>query len=185
MQADRLSAVDPTRARISQQVLFDLGGQRWAWYLRVHHLAADGYGMALFSDRVCALYSGRAGEPLPGLAGVLADDAAYRADARRGLAGQWWREQLQGAPAGVGLAAARCRVPRAAAAGFGALAATLAGCAGRAVGRVPAADERGRRSGGGRALHGAARQRIGARAGDGDERAAAACRGGRGQCRGV
>ncbi|WP_414554079.1 amino acid adenylation domain-containing protein [Stenotrophomonas forensis] len=104
MQADRLSAVDPTRDRISQQVLFDLGGQRWAWYLRVHHLAADGYGMALFSDRVCALYSGRAGEPLPGLAGVLADDAAYRADARRGLAGQWWRQQLQGAPAGVGLA---------------------------------------------------------------------------------
>lgn len=104
MQADRLSAVDPTRDRISQQVLFDLGGQRWAWYLRVHHLAADGYGMALFSDRVCALYCGRAGEPLPGLVGVLADDAAYRADARRGLAGQWWREQLQGAPAGVGLA---------------------------------------------------------------------------------
>ncbi|HBP03082.1 MAG TPA: non-ribosomal peptide synthetase, partial [Stenotrophomonas sp.] len=27
MQADRISAVDPTRDRISQQVLFDLGGQ--------------------------------------------------------------------------------------------------------------------------------------------------------------
>jgi len=104
MQADRLAAVDPSRDRISQQVLFDLGGQRWVWYLRVHHLAADGYGMALFSDRVCALYAGREGEPLPPLAGVLADDAAYRADPRRGLAGQWWREQLQGAPAGAGLA---------------------------------------------------------------------------------
>ncbi|MEX7642213.1 enterobactin synthase subunit F [Stenotrophomonas maltophilia] len=104
MQADRLSAVDPTRDRISQQVLFDLGGQRWVWYLRVHHLAADGYGMALFTDRVCALYAGRAGEALPGLAGVLADDAAYRADPRRTQAGQWWREQMQGAPAGVGLA---------------------------------------------------------------------------------
>lgn len=104
MQADRLSAVDPTRDRISQQVLFDLGGQRWVWYLRVHHLAADGYGMALFTDRVCALYAGRTDEPLPGLAGVLVDDAAYRADPRREQAGQWWREQLQGAPAGVGLA---------------------------------------------------------------------------------
>ncbi len=104
MQADRLSAVDPTRDRISQQVLFDLGGQRWVWYLRVHHLAADGYGMALFTDRVCALYAGRAGEALPGLAGVLADDAAYRADSRRTQAGQWWREQMQGAPAGAGLA---------------------------------------------------------------------------------
>ncbi len=104
MQADRLSAVDPTRDRTSQQVLFDLGGQRWVWYLRVHHLAADGYGMALFTDRVCALYAGRAGEALPGLAGVLADDAAYRTDPRRTQAGQWWREQMQGAPAGAGLA---------------------------------------------------------------------------------
>ena len=104
MQADRLSAVDPTRDRTSQQVLFDLGGQRWVWYLRVHHLAADGYGMALFTDRVCALYAGRTGEPLPALAGVLADDAAYRADPRREQAGQWWREYIQGAPAGVGLA---------------------------------------------------------------------------------
>lgn len=104
MQADRLSAVDPTRDRISQQVLFDLGGLRWVWYLRVHHLAADGYGMALFTDRVCALYAGQSGEPLPGLAGVLADDAAYRTDPRRAQAGQWWHGQLQGAPAGVGLA---------------------------------------------------------------------------------
>ncbi|MCR1804843.1 enterobactin synthase subunit F [Stenotrophomonas geniculata] len=104
MQADRLSAVDPTRDRISQQVLFDLGGQRWVWYLRVHHLAADGYGMALFTDRVCALYAGRIGESLPGLAGVLADDAAYRADPRRTQAGHWWREYMQGAPAGVGQA---------------------------------------------------------------------------------
>ncbi len=104
MHADRLSPVDPTRDRISQQVLIGLGGQRWAWYLRVHHLAADGYGMALFTDRVCALYAGRTGEPLPGLAGVLVDDAAYRADPRRAQDGQWWREHMQGAPAGVGLA---------------------------------------------------------------------------------
>ncbi|MCU1134909.1 amino acid adenylation domain-containing protein [Stenotrophomonas maltophilia] len=104
MHTDRLSPVDPTRDRISQQVLLELGGQRWVWYLRVHHLAADGYGMALFTDRVCALYAGRRGEPLPGLAGVLADDAAYRADPRRVQAGQWWREQMQGAPAGAGLA---------------------------------------------------------------------------------
>ncbi|MDW7602888.1 condensation domain-containing protein, partial [Stenotrophomonas maltophilia] len=69
MHTDRLSPVDPTRDRISQQVLLELGGQRWVWYLRVHHLAADGYGMALFTDRVCALYAGRRGEPLPGLAG--------------------------------------------------------------------------------------------------------------------
>ena len=98
MHADRLSPVDPARDRISQQVLFDLGGLRWVWYLRVHHLAAD--GMALFTDRVCALYAGRTGESLPGLAGVLADDAAFRADPRRVQAGQWWREHMQGRTGG-------------------------------------------------------------------------------------
>lgn len=104
MLADRCSAVDPTRDRPSQQVLFDLGGQRWAWYLRVHHLATDGYGMALFTDRVCALYAGRTGSALPGLAGVLADDASYRSDARRDVDRQWWLQALQGAPASTGLA---------------------------------------------------------------------------------
>ena len=106
-QPDARRPAEPGRShrdRISQQVLFDLGGLRWVWYLRVHHLAADGYGMALFTDRVCALYAGRTGESLPGLAGVLADDAAYRADPRRAQAGQWWRAHMQGAPAGVGLA---------------------------------------------------------------------------------
>ncbi|MCK6233447.1 amino acid adenylation domain-containing protein [Stenotrophomonas indicatrix] len=104
MLADRCSAVDPTRDRLSQQVLFDLGGQRWAWYLRVHHLATDGYGMALFTDRVCALYAGRTGSALPGLAGVLADDASYRSDARRDVDRRWWLQALQGAPASTGLA---------------------------------------------------------------------------------
>ncbi|MCO7397890.1 amino acid adenylation domain-containing protein [Stenotrophomonas maltophilia] len=104
MRADRLSPVDPTRDRISQQVLYALGGQRWVWYLRVHHLGADGYGMALFSDRVCALYAGRGGDALPPLAGVLADDAAYRIDPRREMAGAWWRDHLRDAPTAAGLA---------------------------------------------------------------------------------
>ncbi len=104
MQADRLTAVDPTRDRLARQVLFQLGPQRWVWYLRVHHLGTDGYGMALFSDRVCALYAGRPGDALPALDAVLADDAAYRDGARREQARQWWHAQLQGAPAGAGLA---------------------------------------------------------------------------------
>ncbi|KAF1016857.1 MAG: Dimodular nonribosomal peptide synthase [Stenotrophomonas maltophilia] len=104
MDADRLSAVDPTRDRIAQQRLFVLGADHWVWYLRVHHLAADGYGMAVFTDRVCALQAGRGGMPLPPLAGVLADDQAYRADSRRTQDRDWWQQQLQGLPAVQGLA---------------------------------------------------------------------------------
>ncbi len=57
--------------------------------------------MALFTDRVCALYAGRTGEPLPGLTGVLADDAAVPTRAaRRPVVAR----AHAGAPAGVGLA---------------------------------------------------------------------------------
>ncbi|PTT65128.1 condensation domain-containing protein, partial [Stenotrophomonas sp. HMWF003] len=54
MDQDRLRAVDPARDRLAQQRLFVLGDARHLWYLRVHHLATDGYGMALFSERVSA-----------------------------------------------------------------------------------------------------------------------------------
>ena len=58
MDLDRLRPVDPVRDRLAQQRLFVLGAGRCVWYLRVHHLATDGYGMALFSERVCGLYAG-------------------------------------------------------------------------------------------------------------------------------
>ena len=76
---DRRSPVDPARDRLALQRLYVLGGGRYVWYLRVHHLATDGYGMALLTERVCALYadpsSGTAFAPLDG---VLAEDAVYR-----------------------------------------------------------------------------------------------------------
>ncbi|WMJ69442.1 amino acid adenylation domain-containing protein [Stenotrophomonas sp. 24(2023)] len=104
MRADRLSPVDPTRDRIAQQRLYVLGPGRWVWYLRVHHLATDGYGMALFTDRVCALLAGRTGSPLPPLAAALAEDAGYRADARRVQDRQWWLDTLGDMPPATGLA---------------------------------------------------------------------------------
>jgi len=104
MQADRLQAVDPGRDRLAQQRLFVLGPQHFAWYLRVHHLATDGYGMALFSARVCALYAGDTTDALQPLRPVLDEDAQYRVGERRVADAGYWQAYMQdAAPAeGVG-----------------------------------------------------------------------------------
>jgi enterobactin synthetase component F len=104
MRQDRLSAVDPCRDRVAQQRLFVLGPRRFAWYLRVHHLATDGYGMALFSARVCALYAGDATPTaLQPLLPVLQEDAQYRSGERRAADAAYWRDYLQGAAPGEAL----------------------------------------------------------------------------------
>lgn len=97
MQADRLQAVDPGRDRLAQQRLFVLGAQRFAWYLRVHHLATDGYGMALFSARVCALYAGATTDGLQPLQPVLDEDTQYRTGERRVADAGYWHAYMQGA----------------------------------------------------------------------------------------
>lgn len=104
MRADRLTPLDPTCERLACQQLFVLGsgdGQapRYVWYLRVHHLAADGYAMALLGERVCALYSGDdAARPFAPLAPVLEEDAEYQASAKRQRDAAWWNDALADTP---------------------------------------------------------------------------------------
>lgn len=107
MQRDRLSPVDPARDRLSQQRLFLLGPARSVWYLRVHHLATDGYGMGLLTERVCALYAGNAQHAgLAPLAPVLDEDLHYRDSERRARDAAYWRDLMADAPAASGLQAA-------------------------------------------------------------------------------
>ncbi|MCD9046415.1 amino acid adenylation domain-containing protein [Luteimonas sp. MHLX1A] len=107
MRRDRGTPVDPVRDRLAVQHLYRLGADRFVWYFRVHHLATDGYGMALFADRVCALYGASgdadAGAPLAALPPVFEEDAAYRVSERRGKDAAFWREAMAGMPAATGL----------------------------------------------------------------------------------
>jgi len=106
MQRDRLGPVDPARDRLSQQRLFLLGPARSVWYLRVHHLVTDGYGMGLLTERVCALYAGhpQRAEVAP-LLPVLDEDAQYRDSERRTRDAAYWRDAMADAPAATGLQA--------------------------------------------------------------------------------
>jgi len=70
----------------------------------VHHLATDGYGMALLTERVCALYAdASAGARFAPLDGVLAEDATYRASDKRATDAAYWQDALAGMPAASGL----------------------------------------------------------------------------------
>ncbi|MCD9032331.1 amino acid adenylation domain-containing protein [Luteimonas sp. Y-2-2-4F] len=110
MRHDRDTPVDPARDRLALQRLYVLGDARFAWYLRVHHLATDGYGMALLTERALILYGasrgeGEAGAPFASLDGVIAEDAAYAASDKRARDAAYWREALAGLPAVSGLGA--------------------------------------------------------------------------------
>lgn len=104
MARDRLTPVDPARDRLALQRLYVLGRDRYVWYLRVHHLATDGYGMALLTERACTLYADAStGAAFAPLDGVLAEDAAYRASEKRATDAAYWRDTLAGMPAATGL----------------------------------------------------------------------------------
>lgn len=103
MQEDYLTPLDPTRDRLAKQQLFILsqnnGEQHFAWYLRVHHLVNDGYGMALLAERVHALYGGdNTSREFAPLAPVLAEDAAYQDSARRTKDAAYWQQALRELP---------------------------------------------------------------------------------------
>ncbi len=109
MQADMARPVDPERDRLARQILFHLRDNRWCWYQRAQHLATDGYGMALWSQRVAELYAEAVAEAPPRqaltpLAEVMAEDAAWRPSDKRARAAAFWRETLTPLPEVAGLA---------------------------------------------------------------------------------
>lgn len=113
IHADMNTPTDPTRAPLARQRLFILAPDYYIWYLRVHHLVIDGYGMTLLTNRVSALYdkelaTGRAEQvahtPKTGnaefgeLPAVFAEDEEYRQSERRVRDSSYWNEYLTGLP---------------------------------------------------------------------------------------
>ncbi len=112
MLDDLHTPVDPARGPLAASILFRLGPQRHIWYLRVHHLAIDGYGMTLMAERVAERYNARLEQraPAPSPPGfdiVIAEDDAYRASAQRTADAAFWRDAFAAAPAVAGMAPGR------------------------------------------------------------------------------
>ena len=105
MQADLRTPIDPRTTALARHLLIrftpsaDADGADSAlptvlWFQRVHHLAADGYGMALIEQRAMQHYRALAGTPLTSFAAVVADDARYRDSAQRATDAAYWRALL-------------------------------------------------------------------------------------------
>ncbi|MCS0504911.1 amino acid adenylation domain-containing protein [Ancylobacter mangrovi] len=106
---DMATAIDPTRDPLAGETLFVLGPERHIWQQRVHHLAIDGYGMILLTQRVAELYNARRrgttpGGPPPSFDVVLREDADYRASAKRQADGDYWRALFEDRPEVASLA---------------------------------------------------------------------------------
>ncbi len=100
MRTDHLSPIDPTHDPLSAQQLFLLSDTHCQWYQRVHHLAADGYGMSLIENRATYLYENwRKGsvthaKPLTSFSEVLLDDQRYRHSEARARSQSHWLAAL-------------------------------------------------------------------------------------------
>ncbi len=106
---DMATPVDPTRDPLAAERLFRLGQERFVWQQRVHHLAIDGYGMILLTQRVADLYNaalnGTApGPALPGLGAVFVEDAAYRSSPKRVADAAFWQAAFADRPEVASLA---------------------------------------------------------------------------------
>ena len=103
MRTDLQTPIDPRRQPLARHLLIEQPG-RVLWFQRVHHLAADGYGMALIEQRAMQHYQAMAadapqagsaqGSPLTSFAAVVADDARYRSSEQRRQDARYWQATL-------------------------------------------------------------------------------------------
>ncbi|WP_327255540.1 condensation domain-containing protein [Streptomyces sp. NBC_01244] len=85
MRAELTRPVDVTAEPLFTIALLTLSGQRTLWFQRAHHLAVDGHGAALFTERVAVLYAeavrgaAPSRSPFAPLTAVLATEVEYYA----------------------------------------------------------------------------------------------------------
>ena len=103
MQADSNRPLDLSRDPVAAFTLFILSDDRHLLYERIHHLAIDGYGMVLVTNRIGEHYAALTGAgpvpiAFPPYQRAHDEDAAWRASDRRQVAAAWWKAALTDLP---------------------------------------------------------------------------------------
>jgi nonribosomal peptide synthetase MxcG len=110
MAGDLARPVDLARDPLFGHALFRLAPDRYYWYHRVHHIALDGFGLALVARRVAEVYTALvADEPPPAcgfgsLREVIDEDLAYQESEQYKHDGAYWLAHAEGRPDPVTLA---------------------------------------------------------------------------------
>ncbi|RJS19769.1 non-ribosomal peptide synthetase [Corallococcus sp. H22C18031201] len=99
MNRDLLQTVDLSEGPLFATALLQAAPDRFFWFLRVHHIALDGFGFSLLTRRVADLYTARrTGRAASGgfgaLRGVLDEDLAYQSSAQREADRAFWMERF-------------------------------------------------------------------------------------------
>ncbi|MCP3802193.1 AMP-binding protein [Allokutzneria sp. A3M-2-11 16] len=101
MRRDLATPVDIESGALFGHALFQVEDEIFLWYHRVHHIALDGYGVALVARRLAEVYTALAEGrvPDPHRFGSLADIVEPTTDSR-----QYWLDYLEGCPPALSFA---------------------------------------------------------------------------------
>lgn len=116
---DLETPVNLERDALFKNYLFKLSDTHYVWSIRIHHIACDGYGFALLSQKVVDAYNQTIHLPERGVASlqgketdkmfgcyeaILADDEKYSQSLRFEKSKQFWNTYLEGVTSPVSLA---------------------------------------------------------------------------------
>ncbi|MFC4500800.1 MULTISPECIES: amino acid adenylation domain-containing protein [Streptomyces] len=116
MDADLARPVDLTRGPLFGHALLRIAPREYLWYHRVHHIALDGFGLALVARRVAEVYTAlSAGAPVADsgfgtLASVRDEERAYRGSPRSAEDRAYWTDRYADRPS-VATPASRAALP--------------------------------------------------------------------------
>src|SRR5579859_740119 len=109
MWADMQRPIDLAEGPLVTHALLRVGPSLFFWYVRAHHIVADGYSGVLFVRRQAEIYaslleSGEpGGRPLESVSVLMDADAAYRRSAGFGEDREFWLSALAGLPEAVSI----------------------------------------------------------------------------------
>lgn len=111
MRADLAEPVNLVTGRLTRYALFRLADDHFVWYLRVHHILIDAYGLSLLVGRMAEIYTALVEDvppgpgPLRGLLPLIEEETAYLGSGRREEDRAYWLDRMSAAAPPVSLAA--------------------------------------------------------------------------------
>ncbi|MBD8507843.1 non-ribosomal peptide synthase/polyketide synthase [Hoyosella sp. G463] len=110
MQQEYSTPLDFATDRLARSALLKLGADHYIWYMRLHHIAIDGFGGMNMLRRIAEVYSALSDgeEPAPlrtnSLESIYDSEIAYKESKRFADDRQFWTEYVQDLPEKVTLA---------------------------------------------------------------------------------
>ncbi|MFC7448504.1 amino acid adenylation domain-containing protein, partial [Rhodococcus daqingensis] len=101
MARDYATPLDPSRDRVVESSILQVGERDYLWYSRIHHVALDGYAGMTLVNRIAALYTAaserREPEPNPAadLQTLFSIDQRYRSSSRFESDRAYWTQRVE------------------------------------------------------------------------------------------